>query len=179
MQVDFSANFFELFDLPLQFDIDETALEQRYRQWQRLTHPDNFASASEAEKRWSVQAAAHFNTAHTTLSKPLDRAVYLLKLQSVDLDVETDTQMAPDFLMTQMELREALEEIESASDPYAAADKMRKQLDEHTQAVQTAFKDNLDKADLDSARGKAREWQFLEKLMREVDDTEARLDDDL
>ena len=114
-----------------------------------------------------------------TLSKPLDRAVYLLKLQSVDLDVETDTRMAPDFLMMQMELREALEEIESASDPYAAADKMRKQLDEHTQAVQKAFKDNLDKSDLDSARDKAREWQFLDKLMREVSDTEARLDDDL
>jgi len=56
---------------------------------------------------------------------------------------------------------------------------MRKQLDEHTQAVQKAFKENLDKSDLDSARDKAREWQFLDKLMREVDDTEARLDDDL
>ena len=111
MQVDLSSNYFELFSLQEKFDIDEVQLTQRFRELQRLTHPDRFASASDAEKRWSVQAAAHINSAEQTLSKPLARAVYLLQLKGIDLDVETDTRMAPEFLMMQMELRESIESL--------------------------------------------------------------------
>ena len=59
MQISLSSDYFELFDLPQQFRVDEEQLKQRYMELQRVTHPDKFAAASEAERRWSVQAAAH------------------------------------------------------------------------------------------------------------------------
>ncbi len=178
MQISLSSDFFELFNLPKQFAVDEQKLKQRYMELQRVTHPDNFAAATESERRWSVQAAAHINSAHETLSKPLSRASYLLKLNDIDLDVETDTQMAPDFLMTQMELREAIEEIPSAADPYHAVDQVRKQIRGEISSVSEAFDAGFTAADYAGSRNKAREWQFLDKLLREVGEVEARLDDE-
>ena len=178
MQISLSSDYFELFDLPQQFRVDEEQLKQRYMELQRVTHPDKFAAASEAERRWSVQAAAHINSAHETLSKPLSRASYLLKLNDIDLDVETDTQMAPQFLMTQMELRESLEEIPSAADPYQAVDKVRKLIREEISGVSDAFESSFSANDHAESRNRAREWQFLDKLLREVGEVEARLDDD-
>ena len=179
MQFDLSSNYFDLFDLPKQFDIDNNALQNRYRELQRNVHPDKFAAAEAAEKRWSVQAAALINSAHETLSKPLMRAVYLLKMEGVDLDMETDTQMAPEFLMTQMELREGLESIESSGDPFAAADRARSEIRESVGSISASFAANYGSGDFEAACERAREWQFLDKLLREVADIESRLDENV
>ena len=178
MQISLSSDYFELFDLPRQFAVDEQKLRQRYMELQRVTHPGKFAAATESERRWSVQAAAHINSAHETLSRPLSRASYLLKLNDIDLDVETDTQMAPDFLMMQMELRESIEEIPGASDPYQAVDKVRKLIRSEITGVSQAFDASFTAEDYTASRNTAREWQFLDKLLREVGDVEARLDDE-
>ena len=70
-------NFFELFNLPMQFDLDIVALEAAYRNVQRLVHPDRFVTASDAEKRAAVQYASLANDAYQTLRNPLKRAMHL------------------------------------------------------------------------------------------------------
>ena len=40
------------------------------------------------------------------------RAQYLLEMNGVDVQFETNTQMPTDFLLRQLELREALEQLE-------------------------------------------------------------------
>lgn len=177
MQVDLSSDFFELFGLAVEFAVDEGQLQSRYRELQKNLHPDRFAAGSDAEKRWSLQAAAHVNEAHNTLRKPLARATYLLKLRGVDLDVETDTRMPPEFLMEQMELREQLEEIPGKADPFESADKVRVSLRDSVTKVSEQFVASLANDDEDAARGYARQWQFLDKLMNELGDIEASLDD--
>lgn len=177
MQINLSSDYFDLFGLPKAFDVDQDKLKQRYTELQRLTHPDKFAAGSESERRWSVQAAAHVNSAHQTLAKPLARATYLLKLNGIDLDVETDTQMAPAFLMTQMELRETLETIPGAEDPYQAVDQSRKEIKSEIAGITTDFASSFSGQDYDAARTKAREWLFLDKMLREVGEIEARLDE--
>lgn len=177
MPVDFSANHFELFDLPVSFGIDESKLIQRFQSLQRELHPDRFASATGAEKRWSMQAASLVNEAYQNLTNPLARAGYLLELNGISIDEETDTQMDPMFLMQQMELREALGDATDAVDPFAALDTVRKTLntgiDDSTARFENAANDN----DWTSARTVVREWQFFDKLKREVRSIEARLDD--
>lgn len=177
MQVDFSNNYFELFELPVQFDVSQDHLDTRFRSLQRILHPDKFASASDAERRWSMQAASFVNEAYQTLSKPIKRASYLLSLNGISLDEETDTQMSPMFLMEQMELREALGDVADASDPYAALDKISSQLGASQRSSLTEFAMASEKADWVEARTVVRQWQFLEKLMSEVQAHEARLDD--
>ncbi|HXK57292.1 MAG TPA: hypothetical protein PLZ16_11665 [Gammaproteobacteria bacterium] len=53
--LDFSKNYFELFGLPVGYIIDKVQLAERYRELQRVVHPDRFANASEQEKRLSMQ----------------------------------------------------------------------------------------------------------------------------
>ena len=80
MQADLSKDYFELFGLPVAFDIDSNDLAVRYRQLQRQFHPDRFASAPAAERRLSVQMTAQINAAFQTLKDPVARARYLLGL---------------------------------------------------------------------------------------------------
>ena len=177
MQVDLSADHFALFGLERAFRIDGERLTGRYRELQQALHPDRFVSAPDAERRWSVQAAGRVNDAYTTLKAPLRRAVYLLSLAGVELDEETDTRMAPDFLMEQMELREAIEEAPGASDPHASLDALRGRLATLEKGAAEAFESALAAGDTERARTEARQWQFLDKLAREVGAAEARLDD--
>lgn len=177
MIVDFSKNHFDLFDLTQSFEIDESQLTSKYQLLQRELHPDRFAAATGAEKRWSLQAASLVNEAYQTLKQPLDRATYLLGLNGVSVDEETDTQMDPMFLMQQMELREALGDAESASDPLKALDSVSSELSAGVRNCQTQFAQASKSEDWAAARATVREWQFFDKLKREVKAIEARLDD--
>lgn len=152
-------------------------LDTRYRTLQRNLHPDKFAQGTDAEKRWSMQAAGFVNEAYQTLSKPLKRAAYLLSLNGISVDEETDTQMSPMFLMEQMELREAIEEAPGKDDPYEALDKIAKQLRESNKNTAAEFEQAAAKNDWQTGRTVVRQWQFLEKLATEVKTAEARLDD--
>jgi len=72
-------------------------------------HPDRFAHAGDAERRASLQWTTRVNEAFHVLKNPVARAKHLLELHGVDVAFETNTAMPAEFLMQQMELREALE----------------------------------------------------------------------
>ena len=176
MVVDLNSNFYELFELPVQFDIDSDALATRFRSLQQTLHPDRHASASAAEKRWSMQAASVVNDGYQTLKAPLRRAVYLLSLNGISTDEETDTRMSPMFLMEQMELRESLEEAPNQADPGEALDAIRIQLKGSVSEAMAEFDAASVKSDWAAGRETVRQWQFLDKLSREVRTLEERLD---
>jgi molecular chaperone HscB len=176
MHVDLSKTFFELFGFAEDFVIDRAELIGRFQQLQKQLHPDKFASQPDAEKRWSMQAASYVNEAYQTLGNDLRRAIYLLRVNDVSIDEETDTQMSPLFLMEQMEHREALEMAPSAGDPFAALEAIRRQLKASTSGQVEAFESASADKNWTEARTVVRQWQFLEKLRREVMSTEESLD---
>ena len=114
-------NYFSLLGLALSFDIDKTLLNHNYHEIQKSIHPDNFATATDLERRLSVQKAAQINDALETLKNPLRRSIYLLSLYDVVLS-DNDTSIDPAFLMEQMELRENLSEVDSKDDPLGELD---------------------------------------------------------
>ena len=175
--LDLSADHFTLFGLEPGFAVDQARLLARYRELQQATHPDRFVSAGDAERRWSVQASSRVNDAYTTLKAPLPRAVYLLELAGVTVDEESDTRMDPMFLMEQMELREALEAVAGASDPHATLDAVRAKLVALETAAMRGFETAMVAGDTAAARVEIRQWQFVDKLRREVGEIEAGLDD--
>ena len=105
--LDFSADYFALFGLARAQGIDAAALETRFRDIQAQVHPDKHAQGSEANQRLAMQWATRVNEAYQTLKSPLARARYLLQLQGHDAQVESNTSMPMEFLVAQMELREA------------------------------------------------------------------------
>lgn len=171
MQADLGKNYFELFDLPVAFDLDSADLAVRYHELQRRFHPDRFASAPAPDRRLSVQLTAQINAGFQTLKEPVARARYLLGLQGIDTDQETDTSMNPAFLMEQMELREALEDASLGTDRETQIESLRQQVDRQLQLIsatlRTHFAENSREA-LGQARNLVREMLFLQKLVDEI-----------
>ena len=108
-------NYFELFQLPVSFDVDVEDLANRHRAIIARVHPDQFAHKSVMEQRVALQWAPFANEAFDTLKSPIARAQYLLKLNAPELAVEgARVNLPPEFLMQQMQWREALEEGDTA-----------------------------------------------------------------
>jgi molecular chaperone HscB len=169
MPLDFRHSHFELFGLPAAFDIDLSHLDQAYRQLQAEVHPDRFAAASDSERRLSMQWATHANEAYQTLKNPLTRARYLLHLQGVDTQEESNTAMPAEFLMRQMEWREAIEEAQAAAD-IEALEALSRELRHEAQGMQSELSAALDQRhDYPSACETVRKLRFLDKVQAEID----------
>ncbi|MCG9552955.1 co-chaperone HscB [Vibrio sp. Isolate31] len=168
-------NHFELFGLPLQFQLDGSLLSSQFRDLQRQFHPDNFATASERDRLLAVQKAAQINDAYQVLKNPISRAEYLLVQHGEDIRGEQQTMQDPMFLMEQMELREELEDIVDSSDPedalFAFEGKVSKMYKQQLSAIQQ----ELDSEAWLEAADRVRKLKFIAKLKNEIELVEDRL----
>ncbi|MBA4381581.1 MAG: Fe-S protein assembly co-chaperone HscB [Sideroxydans sp.] len=172
----FQQDFFQLFEMPSRFAIDIPALDQRYRDLQSQVHPDKFSHLSESEQRLSMQWSTRINEGYQTLRSPLARGRYLLSLQGVDTQEETNTAMPLDFLMQQMEWREALQDAIEAKD-IDALDGLSDKNKKETKILQHQLGMQLDEShDHLAAAGSVRKLRFLEKLAEEISSAYDELD---
>ena len=117
-----------------------------------------------------MQWATRVNEGFRTLQKPLARAQYLLVLAGVDAGVETNTAMSAEFLMEQMEWREAVEEARAAGE-VGELEKLHTRLLQHAREVRAALERQLDiDHDYAQAADTVRRLMFIEKLQHEIDD---------
>ena len=154
-------NYFELFNLPEDFDLNEEMLHAAYRFGQLEVHPDRLGSA---------QYATLLNEAYRTLKDPVKRAHYLLKLKNTSTDLETDTRLDPDFLIEQLELREILQELSLFPDNQEALNQFRHKLflskEQKIEAFLMAYRSN----NYELARNHVRELQFFCRLDEQARD---------
>jgi len=160
---------FELFGLPPAFALEKERLEKAYRDIQSQVHPDRFAHAGDAERRASLQWTTRVNEAFQILKNPVARAKHLLELHGVDVAFETNTAMPPEFLMQQMELREALEEATDKKNS-RSLDRLRSDLRREKAALEKQIADAIDgRKDYQGAAGLVRKLMFLDRLDEEID----------
>ncbi len=173
-------NYFQLFQLPAQFELDLTELGTRYLALQRNFHPDNFAAGSERDRLLAVQQAANINDAYHSLKQPLLRAEHLLALRGVKLNHEQRSFTDTAFLMQQMELRELLADILHSSDPYVLIDEAEQQIQLQKKLLlrqlAEALTANQHEQDL-LAADIIRKLKFFFKLQQELELTEQQLQD--
>ena len=168
--IDFSKNYFQLFDLEPAFQIDLTRLDHHFRDLQSQVHPDKFSQAADAERRLSMQGSTQVNEAYQTLKQPISRARYLLKLAGVDTQEETNTAMPTAFLMEQMEWRETISEAKGAADA-TELDHLNAKLRQVILGIQNEIGVCLDQThDYPGAAEWVRKLRFLEKLREEIND---------
>lgn len=169
-------NHFELFQLPVAFTIDTDALDKAYRIVQGQTHPDKFAHVSNAEKRVAMQWATRANEAYQVLKDPLRRAAYLCELHGVDVGAESNTAMPVDFLMQQMEWREALDDAKAARD-VGQLESLDAALRQARRAIVDVLAAEMDAGDYAQAAGGVRKLMFLHKFGEEIGHAFALLDE--
>ena len=174
--MDFNADYFSLFQLPRTFRQDTSALDNRFREVQAQVHPDKFVQAGDAERRLSLQWATRANEAYQTLKKPLARAQYLLSLAGHDVEGENNNAMPPEFLMEQMEWREAVAEARIARE-LGELEQLHHRVKERMANRYEQLAELLDdQSDYATASDRVRRLMFLEKLLFDIDDAMAALE---
>ncbi|MGB5519111.1 MAG: Fe-S protein assembly co-chaperone HscB [Gammaproteobacteria bacterium] len=175
----FPTSYFELFDIPVSYDVDLNKVQHRYRELQKAVHPDKYASASAQERRLSMQQTSMINQALHTLKHPVERAVYLLQLKSPEFTMDNQTTMDASFLMEQMEMREKLETVRDLKDPIAELEGMLTQISSNVKSIAAEFIRSYEEDEIDSAREAVRKLQFLYKTRTEIDELVASIEDEL
>ncbi|MHB1199939.1 MAG: Fe-S protein assembly co-chaperone HscB [Polaromonas sp.] len=150
----------------MQFRQDRAVLDARWKELQREAHPDKFAAQGAATQRLAMQWSVRINEAYQRLKDPLKRASYLCELNGAPIQAENNTAMPTDFLMQQMQWREALDQAKTVQD-----------LDEIASESNTCGRDQLLKiehsldvsGDFSAAAQQVRSLMFIERFVREVD----------
>jgi molecular chaperone HscB len=165
------VNYFELYDLPLSFQIDNAIVKKKFYELSKRFHPDFYVNESEEKQAEILELSTLNNKAYQVLSDPLKRIEYVLSLH--DMLVEGDKYVLPqDFLMDMMDVNEALMEMEFDHDELKLAE-LNTQIDEMELSLFDELKrntdvfDQLEIADSDSILLKIKDiWYRQKYLMR-------------
>jgi molecular chaperone HscB len=161
-------NYFELFGLPPRYRIDRAQLDAAFREVAARVHPDKFANAADADRRAAMQWSTAVNEGYQALKSPIKRAEHLLKLAGHEVNVHTNTAMPREFLVQQMQWREALEEARCAKDETQLDALYALVMDSHRAKTQQLAQ-LLDEApDHAAATAAVRELMFMDKFKEEV-----------
>lgn len=119
------VDYFTFFGLPYRLNIDTKQLERDFYDLSRHLHPDINAGGTGREQEWSLEKSSQLNDAHRTLRDPISRTEYLLRLQGVQLEEQSQAAteearrtggvkkqtVPPDLLEEVFELNMQLEEL--------------------------------------------------------------------
>ncbi|HYK76212.1 MAG TPA: Fe-S protein assembly co-chaperone HscB [Daejeonella sp.] len=130
-------NYFELYDLPVKFHVDEALVKKKFYELSKLYHPDFYANESQEKQQEILELSTLNNKAYQVLSNPLKRIEYILSLH--ELMAEGDKYQLPqDFLMEMMEVNEAL--MEQEFEPNATS---LQSIQSQVEEIETALFDEL------------------------------------
>lgn len=169
-------NYFELYNLPEQFEIDLVKLKEHYQTLQKLTHPDRFANASEQQKRMYLTKNSQVNDAYSLLKSPVSRGEHLLTVRGVELPSDQETVDDIEFLIEQMEWRESLEDA-------TTEDALEKLVADNSDVLATQEKVIADllshnrEQDNQTAARELGKMKFMVKLANEIDTKLDRITD--
>lgn len=164
---------FKLFDVPVTFAQERTALDARWKELQREAHPDRFAAQGSAAQRIAMQWSVRINEAYQRLKDPVRRAAYLCELNGAPIDAERNTAMPGAFLIQQMEWREALDDAQDM----AGVEQLASQMQSARQAVLAQLVELLDvRHDYKVAAEQVRALMFIERFAVDVDARAERLE---
>jgi len=131
------CNYFELFGLPVAFDIDDKSLHRKYLSLTRSVHPDVAGQASQEKRHDALAISSEMNRAYQTLRDPVLRAEYLLGISGEPANPD-DRAVSADLLAQVMTIREEIEDARQAGDQVGLAD-----LKQQVAAKQNACMDSI------------------------------------
>ncbi len=158
---------FSIFQLPRQFTLDVKELELRWKALQKQVHPDKFSMAGPAAQRLAMQWSSRVNEAYRRLKTPLARATYLCELMGAPIQAESNTSMPTHFLMEQMELREHLDEAQSAEDFKKLASLVQESISQR-QAMCVKWFEEEGSPKPQEASQEVRAWMFMDKFLQDI-----------
>ncbi|WVZ25652.1 hypothetical protein V8G54_004196 [Vigna mungo] len=161
--VDGSTDYFEIFGVERKYDQEGENLEFKYKEWQKKLHPDLVHSKSQKERDFAAEQSARVIDAYRTLSKPLSRGIYLLKLNGVEID-EEQTISDPELLAEILEIREAVEEATNGE----ALNRILSQMQEKLQNCSNTLGHAFQNQNFEEAKLAIRRMTYYSRVIDEV-----------
>lgn len=107
------TDYFTCLGFPRRLTLDPKKLEAKFYELSRTFHPDFYQTKSTGEQAISLSNAAVLNTAYRTLRDPIQRAEYLLALETGSVkDIRTSP--PADLFEEILELQDTLEEYRAS-----------------------------------------------------------------
>ncbi|MEO1260576.1 MAG: iron-sulfur cluster co-chaperone HscB C-terminal domain-containing protein [Bacteroidota bacterium] len=107
--------YFQFFDLPVSFLLDEKELKKQFLRNSKKYHPDFYTLESEEKQAEILELSTLNNKAYKALRNFDERMAYILKELNV-LEEEGKNTIPQSFLMEIMEIQEAIMELEFGFD---------------------------------------------------------------
>lgn len=108
-------NYFELYDIPESFEIDQAALKRKFLELSKKYHPDFHTLNDEGEQEDALKMSVLNNEAYKTLKNKELLTAYILELNGITLG---DNDSIPqDFLMEMMDINERLMDVQMDPNP--------------------------------------------------------------
>lgn len=134
-------NFFELYELPVSFLLDEEIVKKKFLELSRKFHPDFFVNESEAKQQEALEKSTLNTRAYQALVDFDKRMQYILELRQMIYAGER-YELSPAFLMDMMDINEAMMELVQEKDGNKVA-VLRKQVDERFAALYDEVRNEL------------------------------------
>jgi molecular chaperone HscB len=99
-------NYFELFGLPIGFQVDTQKLRAAFMEIQKASHPDKFAQGNLEEQEAALEQSSLANKGYTLLNQKERILPYVLEILG-HITPDEKYALEPSFLMEMMELNEA------------------------------------------------------------------------
>ena len=138
-------NYFELFGLPIGFQVDTNKLRAAFMDIQRASHPDKFAQSNSYEQDEALERSALANKGFSLLNNKDQIMPYVLELKGI-IDADEKYALSPDFLMEMMELNEAWMEADDETAKQSILSQIKAIQDEILEPI----KDYLEMDQIDS-----------------------------
>ncbi|KAK6147355.1 hypothetical protein DH2020_018267 [Rehmannia glutinosa] len=158
-----STDYFQIFGLGREYKVKVEELEKKYKDWQKKLHPDLVHSKSQREREYAAEQSARVIDAYRTLTDPLSRAIYLVKLEGVLVD-EEERITDPELLAEVMELREAVDEAEGTR----ALNEIQVQLQEKLRYWSNSFEDAYLNKNYEDALASIRRMTYYKRTNEEI-----------
>jgi len=104
-------NYFELFEIPVQFNPEPTIIRKKFYELSRKFHPDFYSQSSTNEQQEALQTSSMINRAYKTFQDKDATIRYVLALYNL-IEEEEKYELDKGFLMQVLELNELLMEVD-------------------------------------------------------------------
>lgn len=132
-------NYFEFFEIPISFGIDEADLKKKFYQNSKRFHPDLHAQAGFADQDEMLKMSTFNNLAYKTLSHADRRLAYILELfAKIGKDIKST--MPQMFLMEMMDINEQVMDIQMDYSPIAH-EKLKSEIENAVQCLDAEVAD--------------------------------------
>lgn len=129
------TDYFTCMGFPRRLALDPKKLEAKFYELSRTFHPDFYQTKSSAEQTISLSNAAVLNTAYRTLRDPIQRAQYLVALETGSVkDIRTSP--PADLFEEILELQDTLEEYRASDRESPAGRQLRANLQMEQEALE-------------------------------------------